>query len=55
MIPEAVQLDEEGLAQGMAYTLVVPVLVNAMQEQQTMIEELKATVEALKNESNTDK
>ena len=34
---------------GMKYAEIIPVLVKAMQEQQTQIEELKAKIEKLEN------
>jgi hypothetical protein len=45
--PNVVAKDEEGTL-SIKYTETIPVLLKAIQEQQTMIEELKAEVAALK-------
>ena len=48
VLPEAVTTQEDGY-KNLAYTKVIPLLVEAMKEQQTMIEALKAEIELLKN------
>ena len=48
VLPEAVTTQEDGY-KNLAYTKVIPLLVEAMKEQQTMIEALRAEVELLKN------
>jgi hypothetical protein len=48
VLPEAVTTQEDGY-KNLAYTKVIPLLVEAMKEQQAMIEALKAEVELLKN------
>jgi hypothetical protein len=48
VLPEAVTTQEDGY-KNLAYTKVIPLLVEAMKEQQTMIEALRAEIELLKN------
>jgi hypothetical protein len=48
VLPEAVTTQEDGY-KNLAYTKVIPLLVEAMKEQQAMIEALKAEIELLKN------
>jgi hypothetical protein len=49
VLPEAVSIaDQENGYLGLAYTDVIPLLVKAIQEQQAIIEQLKADVAALK-------
>jgi hypothetical protein len=48
VLPEAVTTQEDGY-KNLAYTKVIPLLVEAMKEQQAMIEALRAEVELLKN------
>jgi hypothetical protein len=48
VLPEAVTTQEDGY-KNLAYTKVIPLLVEAMKEQQTMIEALRAEVELLKS------
>jgi hypothetical protein len=48
VLPEAVTTQEDGY-KNLAYNKVIPLLVEAMKEQQTMIEALKAEIELLKN------
>ncbi len=48
VLPEAVTTQEDGY-KNLAYTKVIPLLVEAMKEQQAMIDALKAEIELLKN------
>jgi len=49
VIPEIVEVPEDAeLMMGIEYTGLIPVLVKAIQEQQALIEQLRADVEALK-------
>ena len=48
VLPEAVTTQEDGY-KNLSYTKVIPLLVEAMKEQQTMIEALRAEIELLKN------
>ena len=48
VLPEAVTTQEDGY-KNLAYIKVIPLLVEAMKEQQTMIEALRAEIELLKN------
>jgi hypothetical protein len=48
VLPEAVTTQEDGY-KNLAYTKVIPLLVEAMKEQQTMIEALRAEIELLKH------
>jgi hypothetical protein len=48
VLPEAVTTQEDGY-KNLAYTKVIPLLVEAMKEQQTMIEALRAEIELLKS------
>ena len=48
VLPEAVGTQEDGY-KNLAYTKVIPLLVEAMKEQQVMIDALKAEIELLKN------
>jgi hypothetical protein len=48
VLPEAVTTQEDGY-KNLAYAKVIPLLVEAMKEQQAMIEALKAEIELLKN------
>ena len=48
VLPEAVSVSTEGTL-GLAYTETIPLLVAAIKEQQTIINDLKARVEALEN------
>lgn len=48
VLPEAVTTQEDGY-KNLAYTKVIPLLVEAMKEQQVMIDALKAEIELLKN------
>ena len=48
VLPEAVTTQEDGY-KNLAYTKVIPLLVEAMKEQQALIEALKAEIELLKN------
>ncbi|KOP26855.1 hypothetical protein AMR41_08000 [Hapalosiphon sp. MRB220] len=50
-IPEAVDFEKDGkYASGMSYQHLIPVLVEAVKEQQAMIENLKETIKVLKAE-----
>jgi hypothetical protein len=48
VLPEAVTTQEDGY-KNLSYTKVIPLLVEAMKEQQIMIEALRAEIELLKN------
>ena len=48
IVPEIVSTDQEGY-KGIAYAKLTPILVKAIQEQQELIEELKAEIAELKN------
>ena len=41
ILPEAVKLDQEGLPEGVSYTKLIPVLIKAVQELQTRVEQLE--------------
>ena len=47
VIPEAVQFEDDGFARGMSYDHVLPVLVEAVKEQQNIIESLKEQLQQL--------
>jgi hypothetical protein len=49
ILPEAVFVDDSTGIYTIDYTRVIPVLVNAMNEQQKMINYLTVEIEALKN------
>ena len=44
ILPEVVSCDEEGKPQGIQYTKLTAVLVEALKEQQIQIDELKAKI-----------
>ena len=55
MVSETVDMDENGKeldtkTKSVKYTVFIPMLIKALQEQQTQIEELKAEITALKNQ-----
>ena len=50
VLPEVVSGDENKESLVLVYTEIVPVLIKATKEQQTMIEELKKRVEELENQ-----
>lgn len=49
ILPDIVKADEAGML-GINYTELIPVLINAIQEQQKQIEALKIEVEGLKKD-----
>ncbi|GJM33962.1 MAG: hypothetical protein DHS20C18_29630 [Saprospiraceae bacterium] len=54
VIPEAVQFEDNGYATGMSYDHVLPLLVEAVKEQQGIIESLKEQIQLLiANKKNT--
>jgi hypothetical protein len=51
IVPEAVRYDEANDIYSMEYNAIIPVLVEAMKEQQNMIEKLKAENDLMKDEN----
>ncbi len=47
VVPEVVYKNEEGLTSGIDYSKLTPILIEAMKEQQELIEELKKRIEEL--------
>ena len=52
--PSKISNDVEGEYLGLRYTEIVPVIMKAVQEQQTMIQELKSEIDSLKFQLNPD-
>jgi len=55
IIPEAVSFNRLGNVNMINYDMIIPVLIKAMQEQETLIESLQKEIKKLKSESSTSK
>lgn len=54
ILPEAVNYDDSTNLYSIDYTLVIPVIVEAIKEQQTIIKNLQTEIQELKKDNNTD-
>ena len=55
VIPEAVSFNRVGNVKMIDYDMIIPVLIKAMQEQETLIESLQKEIKNLKSENSTSK
>ena len=53
LLPEAVVFDENRKIYGIDYSVVIPVVVQALKEQQTIIESLQSEIQELKKNAGS--